>query len=917
MRSTILLLTTIVFTSFAGHLINPESAALAALTHIETCPDFHNGSFGYTIDRHTPIIDRTNSETIGYIFDLSPIGYIITSTNSYIRPIIAYSASNDFVLENTPENFPLAILQHDLQTRTAALPYMKESVLERNNSLWWEYTNRAQRLFSMHPMDLNLGPYLDTEWNQGDPYNTFCPIDPMTMFRCPIGCVVTAMGQIINYWEWPPSVTFDTTDSYESTATTPSIFIDALTANIDTIDWNAVGFDPDVTTMALFLYACGVSIHMQYSDEGSAASSGEVVTALLDEWDYFMASHIFPSSPGFYSEIAFDIISGRVSYLSLDDGEVGHAIVIDGYRETGDYHVNYGWGGAADGWYFLPDSLPYGFTTANSAIVGIQPPVITHRPAMDLEAQTLNGGYILLNWSEPTLITEDVLYYNVYHRLTDGGSDVFLTSTSDYSYIDTAFTELTLYTYSVGAVYDECGESRLTEVDQYSGIYNGWTRYSADGCAFSAVPLGDGGFVAAGTFVNPYFDWGTAEIVAKDLEGNTLWHNTYGDSIHMGAHSIAKMPSGDFIIAGYAEAPVDSNLDIWLLCLDADGESLWAATYGTFEDDSAVSVIIDDAGNIVILALSGDDELSYIVKTDASGSIIWQQSYGPNLVGAEIISVATGGYAFCGMMPSGPAGMSDAFVMKIGNSGDSLWAKSYGGFSIEEAHDILETASGDFVVIGKTRSFGMPLYTTTYCIKTDADGDTIFTKHSGDMRNHNLNSICEHGDGYVAVGFVENTSTSTDLLVQYLDENLDTVRTHVYSTIGSEEGYSVVQLSDSGIGIAAISYLWGGEDFWLIKVGGDLYEPVAESEIPTPDYFELSVFPNPFNSVVTIHAPAYAEIEIFDILGRKISVLRNTRKSPDVAAFEWSPDAGTASGVYFIRAVGEGEVRSARMVYLK
>ncbi len=45
------------------------------------------------------------------------------------------------------------------------------------------------------------GPYLETSWGQGPPYNNFCPMDPTTNQRSIAGCPAVAMAQIINYFE--------------------------------------------------------------------------------------------------------------------------------------------------------------------------------------------------------------------------------------------------------------------------------------------------------------------------------------------------------------------------------------------------------------------------------------------------------------------------------------------------------------------------------------------------------------------------------------------------------------------------------------------------------------------------------------------------------------------------------------------
>jgi len=94
-----------------------------------------------------------------------------------------------------------------------------------------------------------------------------------------------------------------------------------------------------------------------------------------------------------------------------------------------------------------------------------------------------------------------------------------------------------------------------------------------------------------------------------------------------------------------------------------------------------------------------------------------------------------------------------------------------------------------------------------------------------------------------------------------------------------------------------------------------------------PLKYEILTIPNPFNSAVTISAPAGAEIEVFDVNGRKITpptpLDRGEHgKSPlskgDLGGlFVWQPGDNITSGVYLVRATIGKESISKRIVYLK
>jgi hypothetical protein len=66
--------------------------------------------------------------------------------------------------------------------------------------------------------------------------------------------------------------------------------------------------------------------------------------------------------------------STRPSIIVIRSDTSEHSVIVDGYRLTGEYHVNFGWGGYCDGWYVLPTGLPEGYNVVKQAAVNIAAP---------------------------------------------------------------------------------------------------------------------------------------------------------------------------------------------------------------------------------------------------------------------------------------------------------------------------------------------------------------------------------------------------------------------------------------------------------------------------------------------------------------------------------------------------------------
>ncbi len=228
----------------------------------------------------------------------------------------------------------------------------------------------------IHVMSDSVGPLLgEIAFNQGYPYNMYAPKDGNK--QCVTGCVATAMAQIMAYWRYPAQCTGG---RYEYTATALNR---QLSLNYDTISFNWKNIIPQYgpesndeqrREIAKLMYACGVSVNMNYGVSGSGTLSTYVANAL----DKFFAyrSGIFLEDMGsfgndvnFISALIDELNARHPIYCSARatdprfasyDG--GHAFVIDGYgwkssdvREKWNnepslsrqpyIHFNWGWGG--------------------------------------------------------------------------------------------------------------------------------------------------------------------------------------------------------------------------------------------------------------------------------------------------------------------------------------------------------------------------------------------------------------------------------------------------------------------------------------------------------------------------------------------------------------------------------------------
>lgn len=206
-----------------------------------------------------------------------------------------------------------------------------------------------------------IGPLLTTKWDQGSPYNDQSPdVDGTRSYS---GCVATAMSQVMNYHEWPEKGTGS--HSYKATTANKTMSCDFSKI---TFDWKNMldtysgsSTQAQKKAVADLLYACAVSVEMDFSPNGSGAWSENVPGALVNYFNYDKALKI--EYRDFYTQTewndkVYDELTkyGPVYYAgSSDDG--AHAFVCDGYKD-GYYHINWGWSGSLDGYYLLSALFP-------------------------------------------------------------------------------------------------------------------------------------------------------------------------------------------------------------------------------------------------------------------------------------------------------------------------------------------------------------------------------------------------------------------------------------------------------------------------------------------------------------------------------------------------------------------------------
>jgi hypothetical protein len=355
--------------------------------------------------------------------------------------------------------------------------------------------------------------------------------------------------------------------------------------------------------------------------------------------------------------------------------------------------------------------------------------------------------------------------------------------------------------------------------------------------------------------------------------------------------------------------------DFWLLKADADGDSQWSRTFGGYYDDVCCAVLQTRdrgyvlAGYTASFGAGGYD--FWLVRTDSLGDSLWSHTFGGNEdeVCTCAQKTADEGYILGGITWSYSVGLNDIWLVKTDANGDSLWSRRIGGSDGEICYSIRQTADGGFILGGVGDGPTPASYADAWLLKTDAVGDCLWLSTFGGPANDICHSVQVTMDG----GYV----LATNMSLGNMDQDARLIRTNADGdslwslTLGSPRidfCYDVRQTMDGGFVVGGGTEPWDSEPFdtWLVKTGPELS---VRAPPLTRDFTFLTNYPNPFNlrTIVQFAVPRSSRVIIraYDILGREVGTISDDFYAPGQHLVPWEC-RNCASGTYWISMTGDG-----------
>ena len=326
-----------------------------------------------------------NSALVAYAAE--GIGTVFVSKNDYCRPVIGYTAAVITDVNDMPCTFKWWLDEMERQMKPS------EQTIDTKSGATNMSLKEATSV-SYHVVE----PMVTTKWGQGDPFNSLCPESKGTTGLT--GCTATQIAQILNYWRYPQSASFESSYMIYETATSEDMTKVPVTVSstysfpmLDAYGYYSVdGSNTNISNsyydvneaknVATLMRDCAYSVNSYfYGSTGTGASSVLTPYSLVYNFGYPAKSikyldRAFYTDKEWYAYIYGELEKGSpIAYCGNDAQSGGHAFVVHGVDADGLVAVNWGWNGFADGYYAMDllDSPNGTFNQYHRATIGIRP----------------------------------------------------------------------------------------------------------------------------------------------------------------------------------------------------------------------------------------------------------------------------------------------------------------------------------------------------------------------------------------------------------------------------------------------------------------------------------------------------------------------------------------------------------------
>lgn len=438
---------------------------------------------------------------------------------------------------------------------------------------------------------------------------------------------------------------------------------------------------------------------------------------------------------------------------------------------------------------------------------------------------------------------------------------------------------------------------------------------------FDAIEGEDGEYFVIGRTQVSENNW-DAYVAKLDNNGDIVWENTYGGNMDEQIVSICPGLYFGYVVAGYTSTDASGLSDIWILYIDDNGDSIASVKYGSWSSDQAYCIRPNVDQGFIVSSRSAiyqwGDQI-HLMKLDISLDTIWTKLYGGPMqdYGHMVEETSDYGYIIAGRSYTTVYPESgDAWVIKTDDNGDTLWTKKYGGNDEDIFFALVETDDG-YIFAGQTWSFDAQLI-DMYVVRTDDEGEVIWSNLYGGEGADYAYRIFEAPDGnYVISGYSTSFNDSRDVYLIKIDGDGNLLWEQNYGDeLDNEYMYGGVPTSDGGYLFAGkLDYYYSNQDdIFALKLGPEVTGLEQMTILNKGDFYN---YPNPVKDKSTFYfdleSKSMVNLSVYDAFGRHVATLFNGYQSNGTQQIDFN-FSGFETGIYFVKLEADDQVEVRKII---
>jgi hypothetical protein len=314
-------------------------------------------------------------------------------------------------------------------------------------------------------------------------------------------------------------------------------------------------------------------------------------------------------------------------------------------------------------------------------------------------------------------------------------------------------------------------------------------------------------------------------VAAATAQPRLEWSRTFGGQDEDRCFDMTETPGGGFLLVGYDKSFGHFNEDGWMVCLDANGDSLWSKEFGGDSWEFFFKVLPTDGGYYLLGRYASFEghlgwDSPWLLKVNEDGEEIWSRTYRDANHGYVDTDLEFNRGSSLSMSGDAPHS-DDLFLRKVNLEGFTLWERTYDDHGREErSYGHCQLADGGYIVCGEVRIQADNDEPDAVLIRTDGEGNQVWRHEYGGREFDALYDALQLPDGdIVAVGSNDNSAW-----LLHINGNGEVVSSHIYADNNRAYFTHLMLMEDGGFllmgdrdGACLIRTDADGEQLWTLQ----------------------------------------------------------------------------------------------------